>query len=225
MNEQSNWLTDLYERFDKIIQRLLAEEPFWQPCSTCSEPQCCHSTTVPVTDTEWGLMARHVRDTFDEQQKHTLLSNIESSSRHCPFLFGSKCSVYPVRPWACRITPYTVSFDESDPVRNITGLFLPYCSTLAPYFGQKSGHIVYQEPIVLDRQATGPLVKLGLNIPGPLWFIDGSGCFREYEEKIPESQDEKPQDNSIRNRVDFSRFLRDESRISEAEFLEGFGLH
>ena len=224
MNELSDWLIDFYRRFDEVIQLLLAEEAFWQPCGFCSEPQCCHSTTVPVTDPEMNLLAGHVRETFDEQQKKVLLSNIEGSSKNCPFLFGGKCSVFPVRPWACRITPYTVSFDDDEPVHNVTSLFLPYCSSLAPHFGQKPGNIVYQEPVVLENHPTAPLVKLGLKTPRPLWFIDGSDYFREYEEKIPESQDEKPQDNSMRNRTDFSRFLRDEGKISEAEFLEGFGL-
>ena len=70
--------------------------------SQCSN--CCLRPVIPVTELElWGIswfasekLQVHVRLVIKEQLLH------HRQTPQCPFLFQSICSIYPVRPLACR---------------------------------------------------------------------------------------------------------------------------
>jgi Fe-S-cluster containining protein len=77
---------------------------------------CCHQS-VGVTPAEAITLVAHARKTFDREQLEALARRVgdarqrtvglSSSERFspdhpCPFLDGARCSVYEVRPLACR---------------------------------------------------------------------------------------------------------------------------
>mgnify|MGYP001618753075 FL=1 len=66
---------------------------------------CCLRPTVPVTDPEvkgivWFVAKKLPADVRETVQAQLL---IHRKTTQCPFLVNSVCSIYPVRPIACRI--------------------------------------------------------------------------------------------------------------------------
>jgi Fe-S-cluster containining protein len=81
---------------------------------------CCH-IAVSATLVEIDLIASHVRSTWSAAATEALMTRIESTYRMtvddrmatrtpCPFLVEGSCSIYAVRPFACR---RQVSIDAS----------------------------------------------------------------------------------------------------------------
>ena len=188
MNHLSEWLGDFYVRFDSDIQLLLNEEPFWKVCHSCPDGYCCQKEIVPVMSLEWHLITRYVKEEFSKQSKNRLLENVETKRPQCPFLFSHRCAIYPVRPWACRTYPYTISFQHSPLSLQSGGIVLPRCPTLAPLFQIEPDTIVSCQPEVLDRHESGKIVKCQLPKHQALWLIDASSYFHEYLGEMPKDE-------------------------------------
>ena len=66
---------------------------------------CCMRPTIPITEPEvngimWFVAKQLPKDVRDIVQAQLL---IHRKTSQCPFLVNSVCSIYPVRPIACRI--------------------------------------------------------------------------------------------------------------------------
>lgn len=105
------WLSiilDTYHIFDTGLRiELAAEEEKRQSRIACHQGcvACCLRPEVPATQLEvmglwWFVIARLDSDT-DSAVSQRLLHRQESLE--CPFLLGGGCTVYPMRPLACRL--------------------------------------------------------------------------------------------------------------------------
>ena len=222
--KMSEWLRHFYRRFDNDVRILLSQEPLWKACHSCHDGYCCRKEEIPVMGEEWNLVTDYVRRELSKRSKDRFLANIESERIQCPFLFGHRCAVYPVRPWACRIFPYTISFYRSPITFQSGGIFLPYCPTLAPLFGVKQDDKLYCQPEVVERFENGRLVKCQLEKLGLLWLIDISEYFREYEERLPKNEWGTLDGDRMHNWVGLPKLLRDTGVIDEGKFRGSLGL-
>ncbi len=126
-------------------------------------------------------MLEYVRDNFTPDDKKQLAKNIISNRSACIFMFNSRCSVYPNRPWGSRIHPYAISFAESASLFPSGKIEVPSCPSLASVFSLKTDEEAIQEPQVIERHTGGRLVKVKLKKHRPLWLIDISEYVMEYE--------------------------------------------
>lgn len=101
------WLNALTDTLGKAMEDI-------SPCKIgCSH--CC-KMAVNITPTEaeaisakTGIPAAHVQDSaFNELDRYSVR---KFSGVPCPFLLDDKCSIYDVRPFACRVH-YSVDMDN-----------------------------------------------------------------------------------------------------------------
>lgn len=224
MSEINDWLIQLYKRFDKEVQLLLSKEPFWNICHSCPDGYCCRKSKIPVMSLEWDNITAYVKENFSKRNKDRYLENVMSQKIQCPFLFDNRCSVYPVRPWSCRIYPYIVSF-YSTPLVIQSGSFIqPSCPTLAKSFGVTQGEISLIRAVVLEKDETGRLLKCQLQKPRPLWLIDASDYFQEYVESMPKNENGILDGWSMHEWVGFTVYMKNTGAITQAKLLEVLGL-
>jgi Fe-S-cluster containining protein len=192
MNNTIDWLQDFYHRYEEDTRALFTIEPFWQTCGACPDSACCIAQTIPVMSPEWDDIVQYVRHKFTQRSKDRLLDNIERGGGRCPYLFGQRCAIYPARPFACRLYPYSISFRDyqDDEIKYESGTFiLPYCKALAGSFGTKiGGEDILVKPEIIERQTGSHLAKLKLAQPRHLWVIDRSEYNREYVENMPKAE-------------------------------------
>lgn len=223
LSEIGEWLLEFFQRFDDEVKLLLKEEPFWEVCHQCPDGYCCSKPTLPIMGEEWLLIQDYVKQNFSRQSKKRLLENIERARLQCIFLFGNRCSVYSVRPWACRIYPYTISFHTSPITFQVGGVALPSCPTLASAFGLKQDQLFFHYPNVLSRHSSR-LVKCKLKKHKPLWLIDGSDYFRKYEAKMPKNEEGTLDGSNMHEWVEFAKLAKQKGYIDNSKFLSSFGL-
>jgi len=223
-SELTEWLLNLYERLEKDVRLLSEEEPFWKVCHDCTDGYCCQKNAIPVMSMEWDMVTRYVKKTFSNRNKGRLMDNIESKRIWCPFLFSGKCSVYPVRPWSCRIYPYVISFHSSKITFQTGYISLPLCRSLAKSFGIKVGEIAFLAPEILSRHTSGKLVKCSLEKPRPLWYVDATDYFAEYENNMPKNESGVLDGDDMHRWVELPKYLRDIGKISQQKFREVLGL-
>ena len=193
MMDSAKWLKDIYGRFEAETKLLYQTEPFWKVCQKCPDGYCCSKGTYTVETSEgnpfliedWSQMLEYVRDKYSSTQKDKLIRNILSQSKNCIFLADAHCSLHPVRPWACRTHPYTVSFHPNKGLFPVGVLALPSCPTLAAFFGLKKDQLLVQSTSVIERHQNNHLVKIKLKKHKPVWLIDASSYIKELEDKMP----------------------------------------
>ncbi len=173
---------------------------------------------------EWDNIRRYVKENFSKRNKVRFLENVESKSEKCPFLFGHRCSVYSVRPWACRLCPYIVSFYSHGISSESSRIYLPLCTTLAGAFGVRQGEVTTHEVTALERHKEGNLVRCHFQKPHPLWLIDASDYFKEYDEAMTRADDERLEKRDLFDWIGLSKFMRDEGQISQKKFMQELGL-
>ena len=191
--ESTAWLEDFYARFEAETRLLYKTEPFWRLCQKCPDGHCCSRIIYSVKDWEgnpfivedWRRMLTYVRDFFSLGEKAGLIKTIFSNPEDCIFLAGGRCSIHPARPWSCRVHPYTVSFHPNRSLFPVGELELPSCPGLAPFFGLKNDQTFVQRALVTARDTNSNLVMLKLKKHKPVWLIDASAYFREYENNMP----------------------------------------
>jgi Fe-S-cluster containining protein len=228
MDETLNWLQDFYRRYEDHTRALFAIEPFWQTCGDCPDGGCCTSQTIPVMSPEWDNIVQHVRCNFSQRNKDRLLENIERGGHRCPYLFGQRCAIYPARPFACRLYPYSISFRDyqDDEIKYESGTFLlPYCKALAEGFGNKiGGEDIQVKPEIVGRKNESHLVKLKLAQPRDLWVIDRSDYNREYTEKMPKAEAGKLDGSDFNVWYQLPMYAYKKGKISEQKLREILGL-
>lgn len=74
---------------------------------TCNKgcSNCCVNIAIPVTEPElWGI-SWFLSEKLTGDVKKSIVNQLQHHKRipQCPFLVGTDCSIYPVRPIACRI--------------------------------------------------------------------------------------------------------------------------
>ena len=220
----AQWLKDFYIRFEREIQLLYEEEPFWKSCVKCTGGHCCMTTSLPIMTVEWDLIQEFVREQFSPIDKGKLLKRIESPGEECIFFFGNHCSVYPVRPYVCRQFPYTISFYSSPISTHVGGITLPSCPTFAHSFGLKEGEVFFQPLKALNRDISNHLVQCKLKKHRPLWLIDGTEYCREYEREIPKNETGTLEGMTIHDWVRVAKLRRDKGEIEITDYLAYFGL-
>ncbi|MFC1866498.1 YkgJ family cysteine cluster protein [Chloroflexota bacterium] len=106
-----DWLSPLLDTYHAINGgisiELKAEELNRKEDVACHEGcnNCCLRPTAPISQPElWGILwyakeelAGNIRETVDKQVMKY------SQTGQCPFLVNAGCSIYPVRPIACRL--------------------------------------------------------------------------------------------------------------------------
>lgn len=94
-------LTSFYRELDDFLR------PSQKDCGLCGE--CClRTTTLRVYPPEKENIRRHVQNDrllmrFEKFTSNTIISIWGDTSGNCPFQEGLLCSIYPVRPYHCRI--------------------------------------------------------------------------------------------------------------------------
>ncbi len=191
-----DWIKQLRQRFDKDVKGLMEREPLWQKCRNCVDGYCCGHEIYPVKKSrlnpfrleEWWLMLEYVKNNFCDEDRKRLARNIFSKRPDCIFLFGNRCSVHPARAWACRVHPYTISFNPGSAYFPVGEISLPSCPSLASAFGIKTGEVLVQKPRVVTQDPINRLVQLKLRKRKPVWLMDASDYVREIEERAKESE-------------------------------------
>jgi len=222
--EVGQWLINFFKRFDSEIQFLYKEEPFWKSCYKCVDSHCCKKPTLPIMAAEWDLIRDFVQEQFLPKNKERLLQKIESPSLECIYLVGNHCSVYPVRPWICRLFPYTISFYSSPITTQVGGIALPSCPTFVQIFGLKVDELFFQYPKVLTRHRGNNLVQCKLKKHRPLWLIDGTEYWREYEREMPKNENGVLDGMNMHEWVGIAKLGRDQGVIEINNYLAYFGL-
>jgi Fe-S-cluster containining protein len=225
MDKINDWLIQFYRRFDKEVRLLLSKEPFWKICHQCPDGDCCKKSLIPVMTPEWDNIVEYVKKNFPKRNKERYLENVMSQNIQCPFLFDSRCSVYSVRPWSCRIYPYIVSFYSTPLVIQSGNFIMPSCPTLAQSFGVNQGEISFCKAVSLERDKTGQLFKCQLQQPRPLWLIDASDYFQEYDKNMPKNENGNLEGWNMHQWFEFALHMKDTGEFTETKFLEFLGLH
>jgi len=141
-------------------------------CEKCGE--CCRrSTPIAMCKSEAEAIARFLRMPYKKFKRRFHLTPAGDGVFHmpaapCPFLRGSWCSVYPVRPLVCRAFPAGALMAEV--IKAETGVEAPlYCSALQKFFAHKIAGLVLrfrlerEEPLLareIEREATRLFLKL-----------------------------------------------------------------
>ncbi len=78
-------------------------------CTTCAA--CCRDNWVPLTEDEIARLSRRLQIDPETFRARYLTKDDEEDgwaidARPCPFLVGTRCSVYEDRPEVCREYPY-----------------------------------------------------------------------------------------------------------------------
>ena len=224
MSEINDWLIQFYKRFNKDVKLLLSKEPFWEICHSCPDGYCCRRSAIPVMTPEWNNIIRYVRDNLTNRNKNRYFKNVMSQEIQCPFLFDNRCLVYPVRPWACRIYPYVVSF-YSTPLVIQSGNFIPpSCPTLAKSFGVNQGEITLCKAIPLEKDETRRLLKCQLQQPKPLWLIDASDYFQEYDKNMPKNANGTLEGSNMHEWLECALKMKNTGQITQAKLLKVLGM-
>ena len=224
MDESTEWLSKLYERFENDIQMLFQKEPLWKDCSNCSDGYCCQRETVPVMSPEWDNIIKYVKSNFTNIDKRRFETNVDKERLACPFLFHNRCAVYPIRPWSCRIYPYTISFHNSPTTTQSGDFFTPYCPTLAPIFGTKVRQIVRCEPAILGRLENSNLIQIQIDTTQPFMVIDITQYQNQYENNMPKNEFGTLLGDDMHKWVGLIKYLRDARKINQSKFLKLLGL-
>lgn len=94
-------LASFYRELDELLQ------PSYKDCGLCGE--CCQrTTTLRVYPPEMENIRRHMQDDrllkiFEKFTSNTIISIWGDTTGNCPYQEGLRCSIYPVRPYHCRI--------------------------------------------------------------------------------------------------------------------------
>lgn len=224
LNEPNKWFSNLYERFNNDVQLLFEKETLWESCLNCPDGQCCQRVTIPVMGPEWDNIIKYVKSNFNRINKRRFETNVERGRFSCPFFFRNSCAVYSVRPWSCRIYPYTISFFKSLITFQNGDFFAPSCSSLAPKFGIKTKNSIRYEPTILERLPNSNLVNIQINPNLSFWIIDITKYQDEYENKMPKNEDGTLLGDSMHNWVGIPKLLRDSRKINQSKFLYLLGL-
>jgi Fe-S-cluster containining protein len=101
-------LLDSYAVCDEGTAKDLAREKNKQGCSVachkgCSA--CCLNPVVPISELELRGISWYVSEQLDQNTQDQLIPRLENhkDTSECPFLLNHICSIYPMRPIACRI--------------------------------------------------------------------------------------------------------------------------
>lgn len=224
MDDLSEWLSNLYDRFNSDVQALFEKEPIWKSCSNCPDGHCCQRETVPVMTPEWDNIIKYVKCNFTKLNKLRFEKNVDRGRLPCPFLLHNRCAVYSVRPWSCRIYPYTISFHKSPTTIQNGDFFAPYCPSLAPKFGVKVKQLIRYTPVILDRLRNSNLVKIQINPNLSFWIIDITQYQDEYENKMPKNEVGTLLGDDMHRWVGLIKYLKDARKINQSKFLELLGL-
>lgn len=101
-------LLDTYELFEKEYPQYIKQENTKrQKQIACSKgcSVCCKNPKVPILPFEIMGLSWYLTELMEETKKEIILEQIKNhkSTLQCPFLLNEECSIYPVRPIACRI--------------------------------------------------------------------------------------------------------------------------
>jgi len=101
-------ILDTYHVFDTGTRMELEEEEFKRQAKVCCADgctACCLRPMVPATEIEilglWWFLLTRADDSTREMVIERLLGRKQTAE--CPFLINNLCSIYPMRPLACRI--------------------------------------------------------------------------------------------------------------------------
>jgi Fe-S-cluster containining protein len=227
MSDNQALLIDFYGNFDRTTDNLFVQEPLWNACSSCTDAHCCKNTNVPMTVLEWDLIKSYVRDNFSRHNKSRYLDNVRNKSASCPFLFGHRCSIYAVRPWVCRMHPYTITF-RNENIQDATfegGTFvLPACPKLSARFGVGLNTLNKVKPYVIENNPMERLAKLNLPEVGDFWVIDRSQFFTEFIELTPKLNDGTVAADILENFIGSPLASLTRGKIGEKQFNVEIGL-
>ncbi|HRY91139.1 MAG TPA: YkgJ family cysteine cluster protein [Candidatus Gracilibacteria bacterium] len=95
-----------FELTDKTVQEQLATSGLKEKVACrkgCSA--CCEQPELPILNAEIETIGDHIKNRIGRELRRKILKKVERqkpSSMACPFLIDKACSIYAVRPLACR---------------------------------------------------------------------------------------------------------------------------
>jgi Fe-S-cluster containining protein len=105
--EAHPWLTmllDAYQIFDEGIAKAIKRDEKKGRVLACKKgcSACCYTqTTIPVYPLELVGMAWYATEKVKNKTRKKLVEHLKNY-KSCPFLIDDVCSIYPLRPAACR---------------------------------------------------------------------------------------------------------------------------
>lgn len=105
--EAHPWLStllDAYQIFDEGIAKAIKRDEKKGRVLACKKgcSSCCHTQTIiPVYPLELVGMAWHATEKVKNETRKKLQEQLKDY-KSCPFLVDDVCSIYPMRPAACR---------------------------------------------------------------------------------------------------------------------------
>lgn len=101
------FIAQLHRGLDTVTEQARATGP--QPACQAGCAHCCH-LRVEATEPEVFHIAQHLRaqpatvraDAISALQRHVATAQASTTRQACSFLVDDRCSIYPVRPAACR---------------------------------------------------------------------------------------------------------------------------
>ena len=116
--DELNWiLSQAIQSYDSLLEEIKAERPPSGPFA-CAQGcnTCCWQPELSLSAVEVFCIAEHIEKTFSDEQLAALQRRLEEIGRakadtagvtpqplyRCPLLSEQGCTVYAVRPFACR---------------------------------------------------------------------------------------------------------------------------
>ncbi|MCO5358500.1 YkgJ family cysteine cluster protein [Acidovorax kalamii] len=101
------FIAQLHRGLDTVAEQARTTGP--QPACQAGCAHCCH-LRVEATEPEVFHIAQHLRaqpatvraDAISALQRHVATAQASTTRQACSFLVDERCSIYPVRPAACR---------------------------------------------------------------------------------------------------------------------------
>jgi Fe-S-cluster containining protein len=104
---ENPWLTpllDTYHQTDEALRLDIAKTELKPLCKKGCD-SCCHNHEIPLNEIELQGISWYVTEVLREETREKLieaLENFSNNRRKCPFLIEQECSIYAMRPLACR---------------------------------------------------------------------------------------------------------------------------
>lgn len=106
--QENNWLSillDIYHLVDSWVKVDIMQkgiENTIQCRKGCGH--CCKTLTIPINHLEYKGLCWYISEVLGKEEKDRIKSRFLTwkEDSECPFLIEEACSVYPLRPIACR---------------------------------------------------------------------------------------------------------------------------
>ena len=117
------WLKKAYELADsQTAKTIKLRNKNARPKIVCTKgcAACCYNPAVPIVPVELQGISWFSCEIMDKDNQNKLIQNLlgRQNTTKCPFLINEHCSIYPLRPLACR--HFLMTNQKCQPYEDIT---------------------------------------------------------------------------------------------------------